>query len=160
MKKILVRLVGFAGFCVIASCSEPTSTLDLQGDFYLSQVDSRPLPALIWTSADERFLVTAESLSFDGHGTVTRTTAERFENTHTGAVRSELITRTAQYKVTNSSLEIGSFTPCPADAICVGNDIGSFSKEQISLTVHLSGKPQDFVYLPFVACHQICLDDA
>lgn len=157
MKKTLVSLIGVAGVCVIASCSEPLSTVDLKGDYSLSQVDGKPLPALIWTSGEQRFLVTGESLSFDGHGTVTRATGERFENTTTGAVRTEVVRRTAHYRIMNSTIEIGSFTPCPVDAICVANDIGSFSKQQISLTVHLSGTPQQFVYLAVVPCSEICL---
>ena len=127
MRKRFVRCIRMvAAGLIVAACDSESVTApgSVKGNYYLERVDNVSLPVVFSASASERYQLLWENLYFDGNGVVTRTQRVDYENTVTGEKRSSESSVTAEYRVKGDSIEIGSFTPCPINALCVANDLG------------------------------------
>ena len=91
---------------------------------------SAPVPLVTDSSADEFGVLLADTLALDGRGGAVRTFA--FRRAHR-TLRTDTIYRfraSIEYRVTRATLgaepriELGSFRPCPPNALCVPNDTG------------------------------------
>ena len=98
---------------------------ELNGRYALAAAEGAPLPLVLWTeSSGASAALLADTLAFTPDGRVTRTRVLRHTDAR-GTVATETAAFTVEYRRRAHSIEIGRFTPCPINAICVGNDVGT-----------------------------------
>lgn len=137
MRSPFVRAAGLCvGLTFLTACGDPTAPQEasLTGAYTLSAVDGAPVPALLNESNGFRYLLVSDFLDFDGNGSLHRVRVIRHENTLTSEVTIYSNSFTQDYRVRGDSVEIGTFIPCPPNAFCVRNELGTFTTEQIILT--------------------------
>jgi hypothetical protein len=94
----------------------------------------RPLPALTDSSAEEFGVLLADTLELDGRGGARRAFAIRRANRTFGTDTVYRLAGSLAYRRAGKHVEIGSFTPCPANALCIGNDTGTVTADGLALT--------------------------
>lgn len=121
----------------VAACSDATAPAErrLEGYFVLATVDEARPPVLVSTSGTSKYFLVTDNLGFDGKSEVGRHRVIREENTTTGQVTVYSNSFTQDYRVRGDSVEIGSFTPCPPNALCVANERGTFTENRLELKV-------------------------
>ena len=133
VRALLVALVG-AG---LASCDRgmvgPES--QVRGVYNLRRVDAQPLPMALWTENGQTLWLLAETLRFDGAGNVTRAYSWRRDSLGT-AGEPQTLSLQLQYRVRAHGLDVGSFAPCPPNALCVAPDTGFFALNLLWLDSH------------------------
>ena len=135
-----------------ASCSsDPLGVQSIVGGYYLERVSDNQLPFVFSVSASERYSLLGESLYFDGKGVVSRTQGVRYENTETGQVRTDNTTVSANYRVNGDSIEIGRFSPCPINALCIANDAGLIEVGRLLVRSPRFGGPKELSYRKAIA---------
>lgn len=112
----------------------------LSGTYELQQANGAPLPFLLSSDASERYELVSEVLVFDPEGKVLRERRIRRTDLATGHDTIDAHSFQQEYRVRGDLLEIGSFHPCPPNANCVGNDIGTVIEPQIELQSSLYGR--------------------
>jgi hypothetical protein len=116
--------------------------------FALASIDNRPLPTPISVSTPgPTGTVFAGTLDLAADGTAVLT--EDMLTTPPG-IRQTHITQ-FEYRIKGGQIEIGSFTPCPINAICAGNRFGSIIGDQLILNV--SYQPSYTIFYLFQAQH-------
>ena len=120
---------------LISGCrSEDTlSPNSFRGTYVLDQANAKPLPLLLSDSPPWRYTLLAETLTFEGEGRVTRARTIREENSATGVIKITPMSFNQGFRIDHSSVEIGSFTPCAPNALCIANDTGVVLGETIAL---------------------------
>lgn len=104
----------------------------LAGERYrLVRVNGAPPPATLWQQADgSSATLLAEELTFQAVGTVR--IARSLRLTDAAAVATdEARSWAAEYRVRDRRIEMGSFTPCPPNALCIANDVGTLQVDAI-----------------------------
>jgi hypothetical protein len=142
MSRNVVRCLTLVVLISACRAEDTVSPNSLLGTYFLEQANSAPLPLLLSASAPWRYSLVAESLTFDGDGRVARARIIREENSATGKISTITSSLGLQYRVGRRTVEIGSFTPCPANALCVGNDTGVVTGETISLVSNSYNRAQ------------------
>ena len=139
----------FVGAAVIlTSCHAPTELSGTSGRFVLTTVNGKPLPALVDTSAVDYGVVLADTIDLDATGVATRAFAFRRVNTSLGTDVVYPIRQVLAYRLgPGTTIEIGSFTPCPANASCIANDVGTLTVDGMEL---VSGRYGAAPHLTFV----------
>jgi hypothetical protein len=120
---------------VVSACraDDTLSPSSLAGTYVLERANASPLPLLLSASSPWRYTLLAESLTFHGGGQVIRARTIREENSATGVIKTIPASFNQEFRMRYRTVEIGSFTPCPPNALCVGNDTGVVTGETISL---------------------------
>ena len=79
-------------------------------------------------------MLLADTLDLDGRGGARRAFAIRRAQP---AIRMDTVYRITvvqQYRRSGTHLEVGSFRPCPVNALCIANDTGTIAAGGITLT--------------------------
>ena len=119
-----------------AACtSDPVGPAErrLEGYFVLAAVDEARPPVLVMSTEQANYFLVTDNLAFDGEGEVDRYRVIRQENTATGQVTVHSNSFTQDYRVRGDSVEIGTFEPCPPNALCVANERGAFTSARLQL---------------------------
>lgn len=96
----------------------------LEGTYQLVRAEGDPLPFSLWDSEAEGMTLLDERLMFRPDGTVERRTLRRFREGNPAQVREEWHVVEQEYRLVGRSIAVGWFTPCPPNALCIGNDTG------------------------------------
>ena len=130
-------LVPYTAICLLAaacaSSTEPSVGAET-GRYVATTAGGRALPALLDTSAVDFGVLLADTLDLDGRGGGRRAFALRRAST---ALRMDTVYHVSvelQYRRVGTRIEVGSFTACPPNALCVANDTGTISGAGIILT--------------------------
>lgn len=139
--RIVRGMVCLAAAASLMACGDPTAPAEaaLEGPFSLKSVNDTPVPVVVSTSGDVRQLLTSDHVTFDGKGSVNRTRVIRHENIASGQVTIYSHSFTQDYRVRGDSVEIGSFIPCPINALCAPNEVGTFAANEVVLTTLFYG---------------------
>jgi hypothetical protein len=137
-----------AGCLLAMACSASTFPGDgtEAGRYVARSLDGHALPALTDSSAQEFGVLLADTLDLDGRGGVRRAFAIRRASTSFGTDEVYSVAIPMEYRLDGMRLELGSFTPCPANAICVANDVGVFTFTGIRLTTNRLAAGGTLVY--------------
>lgn len=115
------------------ACHESTAPPRMVSGLYvLESVNGQPVPAIVAAGqADTNFVLSA-TVSLDPAGNAV--TAEHWRYVHQPNQTEEgtLILR-QEYRITDHSITVGSFKPCPANAICIGNRVGKLTGTTLTL---------------------------
>ena len=123
-KAFLLLLVSTIG------CTDSTGPLTLPAQFDLENINGRQLPTYFSPTPGLTPTILSASLTLDNAGKAVMTEHRRaFDGTEA------TITNTFDYKIKDNQIEIGSFEPCPINAICIGTLKGTISGETLSLIV-------------------------
>lgn len=130
----LAALAAAACLALLAACDDDGlgPEMRLAGERYrLARANGQPLPALLWQDTDGRSAaLVAEELTFEPlrmvrvHRTLRLTDAAGVATTESGIWRLE-------YRLRDGRIELGSFTPCPPNAACIANDVGTLHGDAI-----------------------------
>jgi hypothetical protein len=134
-------MVCLAAAASLIACADPTAPAEaaLEGSFSLKSVDDGPVPAVLGTSGDVRYVLVSDHVTFDGEGSVHRSRVIRHENVVSGQVTIYSNSFTQDYRVRGDTVEIGGFVPCPINALCVPNEVGTFASNEVVLTMLFDG---------------------
>lgn len=107
------------------------------GSYALVSGNGVPVPLLLWrepsgASATLRF----ETLTFSADGRAERSRALLLVSA-AGDTTREATTIAQAYRVDGARVVVGWFTPCPPNALCVGNDEGTWDASGVSLESRL-----------------------
>lgn len=105
----------------------------LEGTYQLVRAEGEPLPFSVWDSGAEGVTLLDERLTFRPDGTVERRTLRRFREGNPVQVREEWHVLEQEYRIAGRTITVGWFTPCPPNALCVGNDSGRASVTRVIL---------------------------
>ena len=132
----------YAAVCMLAvacaSSTEPAAGAEA-GRYVAVTAGGRTLPTVTDTAALEFSVLLADTLDLDGHGGARRAFAIRRARPPVRIDTVYRITADVQYRRLGTRVEVGSFTPCPANAVCVANDTGTISADRITLTAYRYG---------------------
>jgi hypothetical protein len=134
MKKAFVGCLGVAVLLSACRSSEVNGPQSISGTYVLVEANNAQLPLLLSTSQYTRYTLLSESLAFDGKGGVVRTRTLHVEDFTKGTVKDTTASYSSEYRVRDGTVEIGSFAGCPADAICVPNDLGTVTGGSIYIS--------------------------
>jgi hypothetical protein len=86
--------------------------------------------------------VLGDTIEFDGAGTAVRALRIRRAGSIHEVDTVYDLRRAMEYRLDGTRIEIGSFRPCPIDAICVANDTGRVDGAVLTLGSSLTGQPR------------------
>jgi hypothetical protein len=102
------------------------------GTYVLRTVNGRGVPAITDSSATEFGVLEADTVTLDGRGGVMRGMSLRRESTVYGT--SVARQRFAEsYRLNGAAIEIGFFSPCPPNALCIQNEMGTVDVRTMTL---------------------------
>lgn len=133
------RLLSLLSCALLASaCHSGTEpTLGSEAGMYVARsLGTEALPAITDSSSAEYGVLLADTLELDGHGGARRAFAFRRVSSATGTDEVYHPAFALSYRRSGARLEIGSFTPCPPNAQCVGNEIGELSDAGLLLVTN------------------------
>ena len=139
--KVLLLL----GVALTAACHDstaPSSTIDAH--FELRNVNGLPLPSILWASPQETTAVYWSSLYLNKQGKAILSEYRR--NVYQGVATEATYTNAYDYRLNGNQIEIGSFQPCPANAVCIGNYTGTIDGANLALTVGHPTPGTEIVY--------------
>jgi len=135
---------------LLASC-DTFSTSDseqLTGSYDLVLAGVKPVPVEVWREQGVSGVLASERLEFLVDGSVIR--SHRFVETELATGTEEVFeyTEEMEYRRSGRSIEIGRFTPCPPNALCAPNDIGTLRSGGLDLASFrwTSGDPIELTY--------------
>jgi hypothetical protein len=120
----VLQVVSVCAACAACAHEPAGPESEVTGTYGLASVDGDTLPAVLWTEGGVTLRLGTDLLIFDGRGGVTRTFTWQRDSLPVGMVESGTQTAVLQYRVRGDSVELGTFTPCPPNALCIGNDVG------------------------------------
>jgi hypothetical protein len=134
-----VRLLATLALCAtagLAACGEGPSVpgQPLSGRYLLRTVDGRPLPCVFTSGGLEEYTTLSESITFDPSGAATHERTMRQVSRHTGRDTTYTLVDEAAYRQSGARVEIGRFRPCPPNAFCPANDVGTLRGADLVLT--------------------------
>jgi hypothetical protein len=91
-----------------------------RGEYELVAVNGAPLPAVVLDYGGVVHTLHRQRLKFDGAGRVEFTRVLEVVSPHDGEAGMRGDFREFEYRVRGRFVDIGSFAPCPPQAICVG----------------------------------------
>lgn len=107
--------------------------------FALRSVNGHELPATVAEGGGQRYVLLADTLRFQVDGTVARTTVFRHFST-TPSWPADTIYRTQgnlPYDLNNKWIIIGSRSPCPPNAICIGSETALITPRGLRVVARL-----------------------
>lgn len=142
MSRNVVRCLTLVFLISACRAEDTVSPSSLVGTYVLERANAAPLPLLLRADAPWRSSLLAESFTFDSDGRVIRARTIREENSATGVIRTIPSSLNQEFRVGHRTVEIGSFTPCPPNALCVSNDTGVVMGETISLVSNMYNRAE------------------
>jgi hypothetical protein len=133
MNRTVVSSIALLSLLVACKSDNPVAPISLSGKYALEQANNSPLPFLFSTSPSFRYTLLGDTLNFDGRGGVVRSRVFLEKNLTDDSIRLIPASIPMQYRISDGTIEIGSFSGCPADAICVANDKGTLQPGSLSL---------------------------
>jgi hypothetical protein len=115
------------------ACHESTAPPRMvSGVYLLESVNGQPVPAIVVAGqADTNFVLSA-TVTLDPAGNAV--TAEHWRYVYQPNQTEEgTLTLRLEYRITDHSITIGSFQPCPANAMCIGNRVGKLIGTTLTL---------------------------
>jgi len=117
--------------------------------YALTSINGQPLPFTLWSEASgASATMVSESVVFGAAGQVERRRVLRYTDAH-GAVMTETMTFPQEFRRSGLRIEIGWFRPCPPNASCIGNDLGTLTAATLRLTSNMyfvDGRPSELRY--------------
>jgi hypothetical protein len=131
------------------ACHESTSPPQLaSGVYVLETVNSQGVPAILIASQTDTSFMLSATLTLDGAGHAVR--SEHWRNVYQpNHVEEGTFTANAEYRITGDNITVGSFQPCPYNALCEGNKVGKFTST--TLTLAYANNPTAPVFLYRIA---------
>jgi hypothetical protein len=130
---------------VTIACRDSTSPSPFAGSYFLSGVNDLQLPAMIYSTPDQTITVISAELTLTNDGKAIL--AERKRVTYQGTTTEPTSTITLKYRLSGDYITIGSFTMCPANAVCIGDFVGQFSGSSLNLQVGMLSQNTPLVYV-------------
>ena len=137
----------------LLACDDPVRPAAPRARTYaLARADGRPPAATVDTSGLGFAVVLADTLIFEPAGRVTRALTLRLVTSSLGTDRTSHHRSAFEYRQRGRQVEVGSFRPCPPNALCAPNDTGVVSPDGrvILMRTHWYGRrPRlEFVVVP------------
>ena len=126
----LPRQQAFALLLVAAIGCNDSIGPKLPATFDLVNINGRGLPTFFSSTPGQTPTILFASLTLDNNGK-----AFWLEGRRESDGTQTIINNTFDYKITFNQIEIGSFSPCAANANCMGTYKGTISNETLSLNV-------------------------
>ena len=125
-KALLFALISTIG-CDTATATAPAG---LTTHYQLRAINGRQLPTYLAPTPGSTATIVSSSLflSTDGKAVM----VERRQDIVLGE---GTYMNSFDYRIDGNQIEIGSFEPCPSNAICAANRIGTFSSAGLSLVI-------------------------
>jgi hypothetical protein len=141
--RLLCLTVFVLGLGLTMGCHDSTAPATPSPQLYvLESVNGQPVPANVDGSTN----IVWATLTLDVVGNAT--TVDHRQSVFQGNSSETTIAVRRQYRISGESIEIGSFTPCPLGADCIGNTFGVLSDSSIALTVgYISFPANPIIYL-------------
>lgn len=138
------RTIGFLVFALTLGCRDTTGPKTISAVFVLQSVNGQPLPAVVFSEAGRTRTVVSSILRLDqeGRAFITESDTENLQ----GVVSSQFFLATLEYRLHGSHIEIGSFTPCPPNALCAANATGIILNGMLSLNNPLPAPNKTYLY--------------
>jgi hypothetical protein len=109
-------------------CHDSTAPLVLPAQFELENINGRQLPTYFFATPGLTATILSAGLTLDNAGKAIMTEHRReFDGEET------TYTNTFDYRIKDSTIEIGHFEPCPPNANCVGIRAGKISGGALTL---------------------------
>lgn len=131
---------------LVAACDDPLSPDALRGTYVLERMGDAPLPLEYASGSDGTYTLLADTIGLDGRGEVTRRTVIHRTAGLYGPDTTFSMVRPAEYRVSGGRIEIGSFTPCPPNALCAANDLGHLTGTGFRLAMWVTGNHREGIY--------------
>ena len=131
----LRHIVGLA-LCLPLACDEGTGPEErLRGTFDLVSVDGEPVPALVESGSEYEYWMVSEELTFIGVGIglVARAGVVRETTLSDGVLEERIYGGRLAYWIEGDSIEIGWRGSCNDASACVGNDMGTWSPQTLTI---------------------------
>jgi len=128
------------------ACHESTSPPPLaSGVYVLESVNGQGVPAIVSASQIDTSFILSATITLDGTGHAIRSEHWRYvyQPNH---VEEGTFTANAEYRITGDNITVGSFQPCPANALCEGNKVGEFTSTTLTLAYENNPTAPVFLY--------------
>ena len=112
------------------ACHDTTGPQTVSAHFVLENINGRPLPTYLSATPGPTATILSATLTLDKLGKAVMT--ELRQDVLQGEAT---YTSTFDYRIHGNQIEIGSFEPCPINAICAGNIMGTISIGGLSLVM-------------------------
>jgi len=128
------------------ACTDSTAPSRLASGLYvLESVNNQGVPAIVIAGqADTSFMLSA-TLTLDGAGNAVRVEHWRYVYPP-NHLEEGTFTANAEYRITGDDITVGSFQPCPANALCEGNKVGKFTSTTLTLAYANNATAPVFLY--------------
>jgi hypothetical protein len=118
-------------FVLAIACTDSTAPLTVSATFDLQTINGRQVPTYLSAAAGPTTTIFSSILVLDSRGK-----AEMTEHRSDALGGEEIATWTFDYRITGNKIEIGSFEPCPINANCAPNRIGTISGEVLNIDMY------------------------
>lgn len=125
-----LRPFGLIACALLASaCSSSTSPSpgSEAGRYVATRINGHGAPTLVDSSTSEFAVLLADTLELDGHGGARRAISIHRVDPSLGIDTVYHTVRAMNYRLSGARFELGSFTPCPPNAVCMANDTGDLT---------------------------------
>jgi hypothetical protein len=131
------------------ACSNSTVPARLASGLYvLESVNGQAVPAIVIASQTDTSFMLSATLALDGAGNAVRIEHWRYVYQPSHAEEGTF-TANAVYRISGDNITVGSFQPCPANALCEGNKVGKYTST--TLTLAYANNPAAPVFLYRIA---------
>jgi len=135
----------------LAACDaySTSASEEVTGSYDLVLAGGEPVPVEVRREHGVSSVLASERLEFLADGSVIR--SQSFVETELATGTEEVFDYTweMEYRRSGRSIEIGRFTPCPPNALCAPNDIGTLRSGGLDLASSrwTSGDPIELTYV-------------
>ncbi len=127
------------------ACHDSTAPSRISSSLYvLESVNNQGLPAIVIAGQSDTSFMLSATLTLDGAGHAVRVEHWRYVYQPNHAEEGTF-TANAEYRIAGNNITVGSFQPCPANALCEGNKVGKFTST--TLTLAYANNPTAPVFL-------------
>src|SRR5882672_2831991 len=131
------------------ACTDSTAPSRLASGLYvLESVNGQAVPAIVIAGQTDTSFMLSATLTLDGAGNAVRIEHWRYVYQPSHAEEGTL-TANSEYRITRGNITVGSFQPCPANALCEGNKVGKITST--TLTLAYADNPTAPVFLYRIA---------
>jgi hypothetical protein len=129
---------------VTMACHESTAPPQTVSKLYvLETINGQPLPAVLNAGQGDTTRVVWGTVILYSAGNAF--TAEHWRRVYPPNPSEEgILSLQREYRIAGDNITVGSFTPCPINAICEGNKVGKLTSSTLTLAYEHAGAP---VYL-------------
>lgn len=125
-----------------AESTPPPGTVSRQ--YLLESINGQPLPALLSAAQADTTRILWATLSLDVAGNAY--SADHWRRVYPPNQTEEAtLALQLEYRITGDDITVGSFKPCPSNALCMGNKVGKITST--TLTLAYTDNPTAAVYV-------------